>query len=154
MKKGLLLILAGLGATWAFDKYKSAGRFIDKAHLELIDIGTDPKKFVASGFTAYYFKAKVVIVNPTDFNVLTEGIFIDVMHNGHAIGHVYDMDKVLVPKYKKTVIDVEIKVVLAELAAAIADALKTGIDNGIELEIHGKVNFTVGTLTIIKKIKL
>lgn len=141
MKINYSAIIFGTIAAYAIPKFFASKKFIDNLKVELKSISIDTDLIKKSGFKSLFWNVNLVIINPVDFNVTVDAIFMDIYFNNTIIGKANTTKKYVIQAKKKTIIPILVGVEIATLPGNIYTAfIEAANNNTAELKIKGQLN--------------
>lgn len=142
MKINLPAIIITSIAAYAIPKLFGAKNFIDQLKIELKSIVIENEKIKASGFKKLYWTINLVIINPVNFSVDVDAIFMDIYINGQKVAKANTTKKYKIEAKKKIIIPVLIGFTIAELPQSIYNIITEALkENTLKFLIKGQMNF-------------
>lgn len=129
-------------AAYAIPKLFGAKKFIDNLKVELKSISIDTELIKKSGFKSLWYRVNLVIINPVDFSVTIDAIFMDILFNNQLIAKANTTKKYKIEAKKKVIIPILIGTEIATLPQSIYSAYLDAVtNNNLDLLVKGQLNF-------------
>jgi len=141
MKINYSAIIFASIAAYAIPKFFAGKKFIDNLKVELKSISIDTELIKKSRFKSLFWNINLVIINPVDFNVTIDAIFMDIYFNNNVIAKANTTKKYLIQANKKTIIPILVGVEIATIPGNLYTAfVEAANNNTAELKIKGQLN--------------
>jgi len=141
MKINYSAIIFGTIAAYAIPKFFAGRKFIDNLKVELKSVSIDTELIKKSDYKNLFWNINLVIINPVNFNVTIDAIFMDIYFNNNVIAKANTTKKYLIQANKKTIIPILVGVEIATLPGNLYTAFIEAFNkNEAELKIKGQLN--------------
>ena len=139
----IITALIGIGITKLFQ----GRQFINLLKVELKQIYINTKQTKESGFKTLFYTVELVVINPVNFKVAIQSIFIDVLFSKFLFGKAQTIKTIIIEPKKKTIIPVNFAIDLTTLPANLFNVIVEAIDTKkLFLNVKGKINFTEASI--------
>jgi len=142
MKINLPAIIITSIAAYAIPKFFGAKKFVDQLKVELKSISIDTELIKKSGFKSLFWNVNLVIINPVNFSVVVDSIFMDIYFNNQLFAKANTIKKYKIEAKKKIIIPVLVGTEIASLPQSVFNAYTDASqNNNLDLLVKGKLNF-------------
>lgn len=147
MKVNFPAIIITSIAAYAIPKLFGAKKFIDNLKIELKSISINTELIKQSKYKSLFYNVNLVVINPVNFDVTIDAIFIDIYFNNKIIAKANTTKKYLIAANKKSIIPVVIGTEIASLPGNIYSSfIEAYNNNNAELKIVGQLNIKQANL--------
>lgn len=142
MKINVPAIILTSIAAYAIPKFFGAKKFVDQLKVELKSISIDTELIKKSGYKSLFWNVNLVIINPVNFSVVVDSIFMDIYFNNQLFAKANTIKKYKIEAKKKIIIPVLVGTEIASLPQSVFNAYTDASqNNNLDLLVKGKLNF-------------